>query len=534
MAVDHQTVLDVVRLAAQGRLPLRVDVLAVVGVNGSQERLIGQRRPLGQAEDPMILVGPREDIAAHVQTPAADLPHGLGSVQIRLALAERRERLLGLLAGGDGVVHQVERSAARLTQRRLGLFSVGDVLHDTTHPARAPTGIPAVASGGPYPADLTIHTPDAALEAPVAAGGRRRAKLRIHRRAVLREHVFQEHLVGPLREQLLVAENAVVFQRPIGGVIHQIEVPRAGVAGFQRKAQAVLARVHRRLGFLDVLDVRVAAEPLDDLARVVAQGDGESAKPPINAIISAQAELDGEIVAAGCGGLPDGDRAVAVVGVELLQPAITELRGFGDAGVVDPLRTEVVARPVGAAGPNKLRQGLHDLPEPLLARAHRLLGPLALGDVGGDADEPFQIAGGVEHGPADFLHHHDAAVAADDAVFDRVGVGGGRQFAKRLRKPCTVVRVDALEEMLPRVVDGFVAGELEDRLATGGALHPVGGRFPVKSERAAHAQGLLHPFLAGAQGRFGLFQLADVAPGHDGPDDGSGLVPQRRGVAEQG
>lgn len=36
---------------------------------------------------------------------------------------------------------------------------------------------------------------------------------------------------------MLVAEDAVVLKRPIGGMVHKVEVPRAGVAGFEREAQ---------------------------------------------------------------------------------------------------------------------------------------------------------------------------------------------------------------------------------------------------------------------------------------------------------
>ncbi len=133
--------LDVVRLAAQARLPLRVDVLAVVGVHDLQERFVGQRRPLGHAEDAMVFVGPREDIAADVQSPTADLPNGLGPGQILPALAERRECLLGLPASGHGVLHQAERGTAGLAQRLLGPFSLGRFLDDDAQADDLPLSI---------------------------------------------------------------------------------------------------------------------------------------------------------------------------------------------------------------------------------------------------------------------------------------------------------------------------------------------------------------------------------------------------------
>ena len=112
-----------------------------------------------------------------------------------------------------------------------------------------------VPPGCPNPPNLTVHAPDATLKTPVAARGCGLAELRVHHLAVLRQHVIEEHLVGPLREQLLVAEDAVVLERPIGGMIHQVEVPRAGVTGFEREAQPLLTLAQCLFGPLTFGDV---------------------------------------------------------------------------------------------------------------------------------------------------------------------------------------------------------------------------------------------------------------------------------------
>src|SRR5512143_2293526 len=58
---DQNSVLDLVRLPSQGRLPLRIDILTIVRVNDFQERLVCQRRPRRDPEDAMVFVGPSQD-----------------------------------------------------------------------------------------------------------------------------------------------------------------------------------------------------------------------------------------------------------------------------------------------------------------------------------------------------------------------------------------------------------------------------------------------------------------------------------------
>ena len=64
---DDDAVLDVVRLPAEGRRPLLVNVLPVVRVNGSEKHFIRHRGSLGQPEDPIGLVGPEQHVAPNIQ-----------------------------------------------------------------------------------------------------------------------------------------------------------------------------------------------------------------------------------------------------------------------------------------------------------------------------------------------------------------------------------------------------------------------------------------------------------------------------------
>ena len=53
--------------------------------------------------------------------------------------------------------------------------------------------------------------------------------------------MFEEHFIGPLRQQFRVAEDAVVFKGTESSVVHQIEVPRAVWMVSRRKSQSLLA-----------------------------------------------------------------------------------------------------------------------------------------------------------------------------------------------------------------------------------------------------------------------------------------------------
>ncbi len=79
-------------------------------------------------------------------------------------------------------------------------------------------------------------------------------------------------------------------------------------------------------------------------------------EPAIGAVVTAQAELQPEL-GARCDCLsPSLDDAIPVRRMQLLLPAVAELRDGRYAGVVEPLAAEVVAIPFRSARPHKLRQ----------------------------------------------------------------------------------------------------------------------------------------------------------------------------------
>ena len=145
----------------------------------------------------------------------------------------------------------------------------------------------------------------------------------------------------------------------------------------------------RLLGLLAVGDVGAGPEPFDDVAAAVPDRHPARLEPAVLP------------VAAGGRGIPRrrarapprtpvqncrvGSRSSGCSVSSHRQPSSSAL---GDAGVLRPLRAEVVAGAVRRRGPDQLRQRLGQAPPPLLALPQRLLGPLALGDVAVVGDDP--------------------------------------------------------------------------------------------------------------------------------------------------
>src|SRR3954453_2484034 len=145
-------------------------------------------------------------------------------------------------------------------------------------------------------------------------------------------------------------------------------------------------------------------------------------KPAIGAVGGPDAILDVEAVAALDGRHPARHRALVVVGVQQLDPAVPELLALWDAGILDPLAAQVVAVAVGPTGPYQLRQRLGQGAEPLLALAQRLLGPLVLGDVPGQGhSEP---AATLPERPAPDLDREHRPVLPPVAGFEHEDLPG--------------------------------------------------------------------------------------------------------------
>src|SRR5262245_11542341 len=120
--------------------------------------------------------------------------------------------------------------------------------------------------------------------------------------------------------------------------------------------QPLLAFEQRPLGLLLIINVGVGAEPLDDLAARILERYGSRLEPAVHSVNSANAVLDIERLAGRHSPIPVRKQRLTIVRVNLPQPVEAELLRFGDAGVSDKLRVDVITSSVGATGPDKLWQ----------------------------------------------------------------------------------------------------------------------------------------------------------------------------------
>ena len=90
-------------------------------------------------------------------------------------------------------------------------------------------------TGGKNPAHRIIGAADTAFELPVGLSFLRRLKKTINFRPIFRQDMFQKLFVTPLGLQFLIPKYLFVNQRAAGGVIRQIQIPRANATRLQRK-----------------------------------------------------------------------------------------------------------------------------------------------------------------------------------------------------------------------------------------------------------------------------------------------------------
>ncbi len=176
---------------------------------------------------------------------------------------------------------------------------------------------------------------------------------------------------------------------------------------------------HLLFGTPALVDVGVGAEPFHGAPLRVAQSHRLRVEPAVLAVMAADPELHAE-VRPGCNGrLPRGHGERSVVEVDLVQPAEAQLRRLRNARVGHPLAAEIVARPLGFAGPDELGQRLGQLTEAALALAQVALRGDALGDV---------IEGPHPAGDGRTLHRGGGMALEHATVLEqqRVDVGGVR------------------------------------------------------------------------------------------------------------
>ena len=154
--------------------------------------------------------------------------------------------------------------------------------------------------------------------------------------------------------------------------------------------QQIIGLLQRCFGLLDLFDIGASAEPFQNLAVRPAHRRAADQPPAIDAIGTPQTAFQrvGFVVLRRT--LPGIPGALLVIGVEGRVPAMAVTFLHRHPRVVHPLLIEIDVPTIGPGGPDDLRHGLRQGAKLLLAHAQgllrplaqRLLGPLALGDVG--------------------------------------------------------------------------------------------------------------------------------------------------------
>ena len=223
--------------------------------------------------------------------------------------------------------------------------------------------------------------------------------------------MFEKHFVSPLRQPLLVAENAVVLDRAVCGVIHQIEFPPARVAHVQRKVQPLLALPQRRLGPLPFGDVADHAHQVVPLILDKGEGDldGENRPvlPAMDAFKSQRPRLPGRSHMLREGGGLDG-------GIDLPDGLGQHLRA-GIAQVEAALLVDV--QEASGLRIDHLDGVFHALDQ-RAEEPERCLRLPALGDVAGDAEQGGDAARRIAQRAGVRLHPAPGAFEGGDLIFE--------------------------------------------------------------------------------------------------------------------
>ncbi len=247
------------------------------------------------------------------------------------------------------------------------------------------------------------------------------------------------------RHRRLAEERAHILLAGAQPLIGLGEIARAlGDAALE----LVIDPAHRLLRLAHVVDVDGGAEPGDDPA-VAPQRRIMDDMPAIGAVMTADAALHGVIAAVERALHPRLHQGRLVVGV-LEGGTRGRIGADRVADIVDEAPVVIFGGAVGADDEGDLRQRLEHVLEALLAVAQRLLAPLVLGDVEGDADHADRPEIGVEEGAAARRHPALALAGVGHAIFDRIdaAAGGVVRAAMRLGNALAVVGMDRGDEHL--------------------------------------------------------------------------------------
>ena len=136
---------------------------------------------------------------------------------------------VGRQYGVHGRIQHPLKALLDFVQFLFGVLAFRDVLNDAGSLSHTPFIISFRLGGDTYPAQSPIDATDSALEVQGGTMGHELAEMVRGVATVLRNHVLQECLVGPMSGVVGIAENTIVLQRTAGGLGMNVHAPAAGV-----------------------------------------------------------------------------------------------------------------------------------------------------------------------------------------------------------------------------------------------------------------------------------------------------------------
>ena len=171
-------------------------------------------------------------------------------------------------------------------------------------------------------------------------------------------------------------------------------------------------------------------------------------EPAINAVSATHARLAFEHRVRPDTLIPLFEQVVAILRVDMSNPAKLELFLGRGARILLPLRAEVVARPVRAAGPDQVRQGMRQGTPSLLAQRLGCFSILAGGRVFNDGDVVERIAILIAKQRDSQVSPENAPVLAGVAFLHGIGGPSAAGDIRRIREVCgKIVRMSQFLEI---------------------------------------------------------------------------------------
>lgn len=124
---------------------------------------------------------------------------------------------------------------------------------------------------------------------------------------------------------------------------------------------------------VNVVDVSTGTDPARDIAIDIVNGESTNLKPPVSAIKAAHATVAVVDAAGLYGVIPTLADEVAIVAMDGVEPFVTDLLEFRNAGVIAPLRADVITGAIRPAGEDEIREGLGKGAPAQLAQGQLLL-----------------------------------------------------------------------------------------------------------------------------------------------------------------